>query len=176
MVHSEIHYVPISDGWEEVLVHNVLHYVPVLLSLLFSSFLLSLLSGQPRKEAEGSSKWHKSTDEFRTHDLLFTTQAPKPTKPRRQPMSPEYLLTQHSCKETSPPLLHTTTHHNTQQHTTTALGYIKLPMYQLSLRCLYLMILRGATSLLGALEGVGPENLDFFEPKWQSLRSCHFRA
>jgi hypothetical protein len=29
---------------------------------------------------------------------------------------------------------------------------------------LYLMVLRGATSLLGALEGVGPENLDFFGP------------
>jgi hypothetical protein len=32
-------------------------------------------------------------------------------------------------------------------------------MYQLFLCRLYLMILRGATSLLGALEGVGPENL-----------------
>ena len=63
----------------------------------------------------------------------------------------------------------------TQQHTT-ALGYIKLPMYQLFLWCLYLMVLRGATSLLGALEGVGPENLDFFGPKWHLLRSCHFRA
>ncbi len=29
LVHSEIYYVPIGDGWEEVLVHNVLHYVPV---------------------------------------------------------------------------------------------------------------------------------------------------
>ncbi len=28
----------------------------------------------------------------------------------------------------------------------------------------YVMILRGATSLRGALEGVGPENRDFFEP------------
>jgi hypothetical protein len=28
----------------------------------------------------------------------------------------------------------------------------------------YIMILRGVTSLLGALEGVGPENLDFFGP------------
>ncbi len=26
------------------------------------------------------------------------------------------------------------------------------------------MVLRGATSLRGALEGVGPENLDFFGP------------
>ncbi len=30
LVHNEIHYIPIRDGWEEVLVHNVLHYVPVL--------------------------------------------------------------------------------------------------------------------------------------------------
>ncbi len=30
LVHNEIHYVPIGDGWEEVLVRNVLHYVPVL--------------------------------------------------------------------------------------------------------------------------------------------------
>jgi hypothetical protein len=28
----------------------------------------------------------------------------------------------------------------------------------------YAMILRGATSLRGALEGVGPENRDFFGP------------
>jgi hypothetical protein len=28
LVHSEIYYVPIGDGWEEVLVRNVLHYVP----------------------------------------------------------------------------------------------------------------------------------------------------
>ncbi len=28
-VHSEIHYVPLGKGWEEVLVRNVLHYVPI---------------------------------------------------------------------------------------------------------------------------------------------------
>jgi hypothetical protein len=28
----------------------------------------------------------------------------------------------------------------------------------------YVMVLRGATSLGGALEGVGPENRDFFGP------------
>jgi hypothetical protein len=32
LVHSEIYYVPIGDGWEEVLLRNVLHYVPVLVS------------------------------------------------------------------------------------------------------------------------------------------------
>jgi hypothetical protein len=29
----------------------------------------------------------------------------------------------------------------------------------------YVMVLRSATSLRGALEGVGPENQDFFGPK-----------
>jgi hypothetical protein len=28
LVHNEIYYVPIGDGWEEVLVCNVLYYVP----------------------------------------------------------------------------------------------------------------------------------------------------
>jgi hypothetical protein len=37
-------------------------------------------------------------------------------------------------------------------------------MYQLFLWHLYLIILRDATSLLGALEGVGPENRDFLKP------------
>jgi hypothetical protein len=31
----------------------------------------------------------------------------------------------------------------------------------------YVMVLRSATSLRWALEGVGPENRDFFGPKWQ---------
>ncbi len=29
LVHSEIFYVPVDDGWEEVLVRNVLHYAPI---------------------------------------------------------------------------------------------------------------------------------------------------
>ncbi len=29
LVHSEIYYVPVGDGWEEVLVRNIFHYVPV---------------------------------------------------------------------------------------------------------------------------------------------------
>jgi hypothetical protein len=29
LVHSEIFYVPVDDGWEEVLVRNVLHYIPI---------------------------------------------------------------------------------------------------------------------------------------------------
>ncbi len=32
------------------------------------------------------------------------------------------------------------------------------------------MVLRGATSLLVALEGVGPENLYFFGPKWHERK------
>ncbi len=64
--------------------------------------------------------------------------------------------------------------HNNTQHYTTALGYIKLPMYQLFLWRLYIMVLRGATSWLGALEGVGPENLDFFGPKWLEQKKSWF--
>jgi hypothetical protein len=29
LVHSEIFYVPVDDGWEEVLVRNELHYVTI---------------------------------------------------------------------------------------------------------------------------------------------------
>jgi hypothetical protein len=75
-----------------------------------------------------------------------------------------------NCKKVPP---HTTqlqgdlptplTHYNTKQHYTTALGYIN---YQCT-SCFYgayTLVLRGATSLRGALEGVGPENRDFFGP------------
>jgi hypothetical protein len=42
---------------------------------------------------------------------------------------------------------------------------------------LYSMVLKWrANLLLGALEGVGPGNLDFFGPKWHSLPCCNFRA
>ena len=98
------------------------------------------------------------------------------------PTSPHPLNTcSHNTAKRRPPhpsntQQHTTTDNNTQQQYTTAPRYIKLPMYQLFLWRLYLMVLRSATSLLGALEGVGPENLDFFGPNWPSLRLCHFRA
>ena len=49
-------------------------------------------------------------------------------------------------------------------------------MYQLFLWRLYLMVLRGATSLLGALEGVGPENLDFFGNDVAPLKTITYRA
>jgi hypothetical protein len=39
LVHNEIHYVPIGDGWREVLVHNVIHYIPVLLPPMVRSQL-----------------------------------------------------------------------------------------------------------------------------------------
>ncbi len=38
------------------------------------------------------------------------------------------------------------------------------------------MILMGANPLFGPLVGVGPENLDFFVPKWHSLRSLPFQG
>jgi hypothetical protein len=90
-------------------------------------------------------------------------------RPANHPPPPEYLLTQHRCKETSPPLFHTTTHNNsTWVHKTTNVSIVFM--------ALILNGFEGATSLLGALERVGPENLDFFGPKWHSLRLCHFRA
>jgi len=49
--------------------------------------------------------------------------------------------------------------------------YIKLPIYLFFIWHLDLMILMWSHPLLGPLEGVGPENLDFFGPKWHSLRS-----
>ncbi len=52
MVHSEIYYVPIGDGWEEVLVRNVLHYVPVLFWAQMA--LASLVPFQGPKESRFS--------------------------------------------------------------------------------------------------------------------------
>jgi hypothetical protein len=43
LVHNEIHYMPIGDGWEEVLVSNVLHYVPI---LHYVPFMLYRLRGR----------------------------------------------------------------------------------------------------------------------------------
>jgi hypothetical protein len=45
------------------------------------------------------------------------------------------------------------------------LMYIKLPMYLLFTWRLELIILMVAHPLLGSLEGMGPENLEFFGPK-----------
>ncbi len=93
-------------------------------------------------------------------------------RPANHPPPPEYLFTQDSCKETSPPLLHTTTHNNTQKHTTTHNNTTQQHSVTLNYQCTCCFYgavhndFEGATSLLGALEGVGPENLDFFGPKW----------
>ena len=40
----------------------------------------------------------------------------------------------------------------------------------------YIMVLSCATSLLGALVGVSPENLDFLGPNGTRFARCHFRA
>ncbi len=61
----------------------------------------------------------------------------------------------------------TTKHHNTQLHTTTlhkSTRIHKTTNVPVVFMARYVMILRGATSLLWALEGVGPENRDFFGP------------
>ncbi len=55
LVHNEIHYVPIGDGWEEVLVRNVLHYVPVLLSSY-------------RTHVESEYRLRNADHEYRMHD------------------------------------------------------------------------------------------------------------
>ncbi len=39
----------------------------------------------------------------------------------------------------------------------------------------YVMVLRGATSLRGALEGVGPENRDFLGPEMARAKRVPFR-
>jgi hypothetical protein len=38
----------------------------------------------------------------------------------------------------------------------------------------YIMVLRGATSLRGPLEGVGPENRDFFGPEMARAKLVPF--
>ncbi len=55
-----------------------------------------------------------------------------------------------SSPSTAPPLTHA------------HVWYIKLPIF--------------FYPLLGPLEGVGPENLDIFKPKWHSLRSWQFQG
>jgi hypothetical protein len=119
LVHNDIHYVPIGDGWREVLVCNVIHYIPVLLPPMVRSQCM-LVSWPPGR---GQILCNYSTPPPRAcmHGYLHYSIVgggggglPQPPPP------PEYLLTQHICKETSPPLLHTTTLHNsTRVHKTT---------------------------------------------------------
>jgi hypothetical protein len=49
-------------------------------------------------------------------------------------------------------------------------------MYLFFIWSLYLRILMGANSLLGPLDGVGPENLEVLGPKWHSLCSLSFEG
>ncbi len=86
---------------------------------------------------------------------------PETCQPPPTPSIPPH-KTHNTAARRPPHPSYTQQHTTTLQHYTTALGYIKLPMYLLFLWRLYIMDLRAATSLLGALEGMGPENLDFF--------------
>jgi hypothetical protein len=93
-------------------------------------------------------------------------------RPANHPPPPEYLLTQDSCKETSPTLLHTTTLHNcTRVHKTTNVPVVFMARY--------VMILRGATSLRGALDStfLGPNGTRFARaisgPKKVSIFRAH---
>jgi hypothetical protein len=52
---------------------------------------------------------------------------------------------------------------------------IKLPVVFMA-RYRYVMILMRANPLLGPLEGVSPENLDFLGPNGTCFACCHFRA
>jgi hypothetical protein len=69
---------------------------------------------------------------------------------------------------TSPPLLHTTTHNNTQQHTTTlqhyttALVYIKLPMYLLFIMALILNGCEGCNIITRGTGRSGPKKVSIF--------------
>ncbi len=49
--------------------------------------------------------------------------------------------------------------------------YIKLPLYQLCYMSPGLDDYDAGNPLLGPLEGVGPENLNYFGPIWHSLCS-----
>ncbi len=59
---------------------------------------------------------------------------------------------------------------NTEYRVQVKLMYIKIPVL------VFYMAPAPGHPLLGPLKGVGPENQNFFEPKWYSLCCCHFRA
>jgi hypothetical protein len=61
----------------------------------------------------------------------------------------------------------------TQQHTT----QMQTNSCTYNYHCTYFFFIwRRANPLLGAFEGVGPVNLDFFWPKWHSLRLLQFQG
>jgi hypothetical protein len=74
---------------------------------------------------------------------------------------------------------YTTTHNNRQQQTTTLHNSTRVHKTTNVPVVFMVLILNGFEGCniitLGILRG-GPENLDFFGPKWHSLRWCHFRA
>ncbi len=61
----------------------------------------------------------------------------------------------------------------THAHKTHNIQYSKEYKIQ---KLIYILILMPANPLLGPLEGEGPENLDFFGPKWPSIRSLPFQS
>ncbi len=243
LVPSEIYYVPIGDGWEEVLVRNVLityQYFTLDTNIKFAStgdrtrvacvtgghWALYVKSYQdniyqccgsgmfipnpgspipdPTFFHPGSRIWPVSVSDPGSASKNLSILTPKKTKkwflssrkydpscsswipdpdadflpipdpgsrgqkgtgsriPANHPPPPEYLLTQYSCKETSPPLLHTTTHNSTQIHTTTNVPVVFMARY--------VMILRGATSLLGTLKGVGCTPQNYYVPRHKNNR------
>ncbi len=77
--------------------------------------------------------------------------------PANHPPPPEYLLTQDSCKETSPPLLHTTTHNNsTRIHKTTNVPVVFMARYVMILTFL------GLNSTCFARAISGPKKVSIF--------------
>jgi hypothetical protein len=54
--------------------------------------------------------------------------------------------------------------------------YIKLPMYLFFYMAIILNIVMWSNALLGALEGRGPENLNFLGPSDAHFALCHFMA
>jgi hypothetical protein len=131
---SRIQPVSIPDPWSRIRIKEFKYFNPKKPKKWFVSSRKYDPSCSSRIPDPGSRIWMLT---------FYPSQIPDPRSrgqkgtgswiPANHPPPSEYLLTQDSCKETSPPLLHTTAHNNTRQHYTTALGYIKLPMYLLFL-------------------------------------------
>jgi hypothetical protein len=154
LVHIEIYYVPIGDGWEEVLVCNVLHYVPVLVSNhhLCRYIIYFTMEGQILCNYS-TPPTHQQASMY-TYTIVGGGGGALPTSPHPLNTCSHNTATRRS-PHTSNTQQHTTIHNNTQQQYTTALGYIKLPMYQLFLWCLYLMVFASAIS--------GPKKVSVFK-------------
>jgi hypothetical protein len=100
------------------------------------------------------------------------------------PTSPHPLNTcSHNTATRRPPFpsntqQHTTTHNNTQQHTTTVHNSTRVHKTTNVPVVFMALILNGFEECNIITRGIGSggPNLDFFGPKWHSLRSCHLRA